>query len=391
MKLNIKNISLVLIIFIFGFAIGSGFQGTQGVDEPKDTDFTPFFESWDNIKNRFYFEGDVSFQDKKEELLYGAIQGMIKTLDDPYTSFLKPQEAKQLTEQLSGSYEGIGARVGIRDEVLTVISPLEGTPADEKGLSPGDKIIKVNDEATKDMSLTEAVAKIKGEEGTSVNLTIKRDREELEVEIVRQEIEIPTLEFKWLGEDNDIAYVKLYNFAENTPSRFKETAEKILNSDANKIIFDLRNNAGGYLPVCEKVGNFFIKEGELILKEDKASGIAREVESKGPGSFADFETAILINEGSASASEILAGAIKEQNGATIIGETSFGKGTVQEVVPLSDNSRLKLTIAHWLLPSGKSINENGITPDKKVEMSKEEELSPEDPQLDKAIEVLERY
>lgn len=391
MKLNIKNISLVLIIFIFGFAIGSGFQGTQGVDKPKDTDFSPLFEVWKNIKNSFYFEGDTSFQDKKDELLYGAIQGMVKTLDDPYTSFLKPQEAKQLTEQLSGSYEGIGARVGIRDEVLTVISPLKGTPADKKGLSPGDKIIKVNGETTKDMSLTEAVANIKGEEGTSVNLTIKRDGKELEVEIVRQKIKIPTLKFKWLGEDNDIAYVKLYNFAENTPSRFREITEKVLNSDTNKIILDVRNNPGGYLPVCEKVANFFIKEGELILKEAKASGEIHKIESKGPGSFADFETAILINKGSASASEILAGSIKEQNGATVIGETSFGKGTVQEVVPLSDDSQLKLTIAHWLLPSGKSINENGITPDKKIKMSKEEELSPKDPQLDKAIEVLERY
>ncbi len=291
---------------------------------------------------------------------------------------------------MSGSYEGIGAEIGIQDGILTVISPIKGTPAEAAGILPGDKILEINGEKTEEMTLTQATMKIRGKEGTEVNLKIKRDDQTLDFKIKRSKIDIPTLDFKMI--DGDIAYIQIYNFYEDATSLFKDAANKILNSKSDKIILDLRNNPGGYLNVATDIANFFIKEGNVILKEETDGGKVTEVFSKGPGAFANFKVVILINKGSASASEILAGAIKENNPQTtkIIGEKSFGKGTVQEVVSLSDKSSLKLTVARWLLPSGTSIDKNGISPDIEIVTSEEEAKAGKDPQLEKAIEEVSK-
>jgi len=390
MKVNLKNAFIFILVLIAGFWGGFFFNQKINFELREGFNFTPLFEGWQEVENKFYNFSPEKAQELKQRMLYGAIDGMIQSLGDPYSDFLTPEESLQFKEDMSGSYEGIGAEIGIQDGILTVISPIKGTPAEAAGILPGDKILEINGEKTEEMTLTQATMKIRGKEGTEVNLKIKRDDQTLDFKIKRSKIDIPTLDFKMI--DGDIAYIQIYNFYEDATSLFKDAANKILNSKSDKIILDLRNNPGGYLNVATDIANFFIKEGNVILKEETDGGKVTEVFSKGPGAFANFKVVILINKGSASASEILAGAIKENNPQTtkIIGEKSFGKGTVQEVVSLSDKSSLKLTVARWLLPSGTSIDKNGISPDIEIVTSEEEAKAGKDPQLEKAIEEVSK-
>ena len=392
MKFGSKDFFILFLVFIIGFLGGSLSSQNAETELVEGVDFTPFFEAWEQIENKFYFkeEEKQKSEEIKEKMLYGAIQGLVDGLGDSYSDFLTPDETLEFQENLTGAYEGIGAEIGIRDDILTVISPIKDTPAEAAGLQPGDKILKVDDESTQEMTLIQAVMKIRGEGGTEVNLEIKRKKEVLNIKIKRAKINIPTLDFEML--EGDIAYIQLYNFYEDAPLKFKETSQNILNSNGNKIILDLRSNPGGYLSAATDIGNFFIEKGKVIVKEDLGDKIIKETASHGPGAFSNFKIVVLINEGSASASEILAGAIKENNteNTTIIGKKSFGKGTVQEFVSLSDDSSLKLTVARWLLPSGKSIEEEGISPDIEVEITEKDIKEGKDPQLDKAIEVINR-
>jgi len=390
MKVNLKNTFIFILVLIAGSLGGYFFNQKVNFELREGFDFAPLFESWQEVESKFYNFSPEKAQELKQKMLYGAIDGMIQSLGDPYSDFLTPEESLQFKEDMSGSYEGIGAEIGIQDGILTVISPIKGTPAEAAGILPGDKILEINGEKTEEMTLTQATMKIRGKEGTEVNLKIKRDDQTLDFKIKRSKIDIPTLDFKMI--DGDIAYIQIYNFYEDATSLFKDAANKILNSKSDKIILDLRNNPGGYLNVATDIANFFIKEGNVILKEETDGGKVTEVFSKGPGAFANFKVVILINKGSASASEILAGAIKENNPQTtkIIGEKSFGKGTVQEVVSLSDKSSLKLTVARWLLPSGTSIDKNGISPDIEIVTSEEEAKAGKDPQLEKAIEEVSK-
>jgi len=387
MKLDLKFIFILTLILVIGFWTGYFFNQKLNVELQKGTDFTPFFEAWHEIETKFY-----NFSEKdKEKMLYGAIQGLVDSLGDPYSDFLSPEETSQFKEELTGSYEGIGAEIGIRDNVLTIISPIKGTPAEAAGLLPGDKILEVNGESTKKMSLTQAVMKIRGRRGTVVNLKIKRGDQIFNKKIVRAKIDIPTLDLTILK--NDIAYVQLYNFYEDAPSEFEKVYQEILNKNIKKIILDLRNNPGGYLSAAVDIGNFFIEKGRIIVKEDLGKGKVKEIKSKGPGTLSNLKIVILINKGSASASEILAGALKENypSNTKLIGERSFGKGTVQEFVPLKGGSSLKLTVAHWLLPSGKCIEGNGISPDIEVLEKKEDIEKGKDLQLERAIEELSKF
>jgi len=387
MKLDLKFIFILTLSLVIGFWTGYFFNQKLNVELQEGTDFTPFFEAWHEIETKFY-----NFSEKdKEKMLYGAIQGLVDSLDDPYSDFLSPEETSQFKEELTGSYEGIGAEIGIRDNVLTIISPIKGTPAEAAGLLPGDKILEVNGESTKKMSLTQAVMKIRGRRGTVVNLKIKRGDQIFTKKITRAKIDIPTLNFSILK--NDIAYVQLYNFYEDAPSEFEKVYQKILNKNIKKIILDLRNNPGGYLSSAVNIGNFFIEKGRVIVKEDLGKGKIKEIKSEGPGILSSLKIVILINKGSASASEILAGALKENypSNTKLIGERSFGKGTVQEFVPLKGGSSLKLTVAHWLLPSGKCIEGNGISPDIEVLEKKEDIEKGKDLQLERAIEELSKF
>jgi carboxyl-terminal processing protease len=291
---------------------------------------------------------------------------------------------------MSGSFEGIGAEVGIREGVLTVISPLEGNPAEKAGLKPKDKILEINGTSTADLTLDEAVNLIRGKKGTEVNLLIGRKSWEKpqEVGVTRGNIEIPIIE--WSIKENNIAYIEFYNFTENSPEEFRKIVNDVLERNPRGIVLDLRNNPGGYLNASIEIASWFLPAGEVVVMEDFGESEKKKYRSKGYGLLEEIPTAVLINEGSASASEILAGAVKPKDNVTVIGEQSFGKGSVQQLEDLKDGSSLKISIAKWLTPTGKNINEEGIEPEIKIERTSKDVEKMEDPQLDKAIEVLKQ-
>src|SRR3989344_1588591 len=275
---------------------------------------------------------------------------MAKSLGDPYTSFFNPEEARLFKQELAGSFEGIGVEIGIKKEQLTVIAPLKNTPGEKAGLKPGDQIVKIDGKSTFDISIEGAISQIRGKGGTPVTLTIFREgwQDVKDIKIIRETIQIPSV--AWELKDGDVAYISIYNFDQVLPSKFKKIAYEILSSPAKKIVLDLRNNPGGYLEVAQSVAGLFLKNGEVVTIEDFGGKKESKVyKTNGSGILSDYPTVVLINGGSASASEILAGALRDNKGIQLIGEKSFGKGSVQEVISLQDkNSFLKVTIAKWL-------------------------------------------
>lgn len=363
----------------------------QDLEAPEKINFSVFWETWRKVEQNFLEKEKIDYQ----KMVYGAITGMVKTLDDPYTTFFTPQQAKNFEEELSGKYEGVGMVVGIKDNQLTVISPFKGTPADNAGLKAGDKILKVGDTLTQELSIEEAVALIKGPRSTEVKLLIQRKdwQEPKEFVLKRDVITIPTLEWEIL--EGDIASIKIYQFNQILPSEFEKAALEILREGTKKLIVDLRNNPGGYLEVAQEIAGWFLKKGDVVTWQDMGKDKERKpYKAEGPSAFSQYPTVVLINEGSASASEILAGALRDQRGSKLIGEKSFGKGSVQEQIDLSDSSSLKITVAKWLTPNGHSIDKQGLEPDIKVSSSTSTEESgvtqedEEDIPLKKAIEIL---
>ena len=265
---------------------------------------------------------------------------------------------------------------------------MEGTPAQRAELRAGDKILKINDTETSDLTVDEAVNLIRGPKGTEVTLTIFREEwlKTKEIKLVRDVIEVPSL--KWEMKDENIAYIQLYQFSENASADFRKAAIEILESPAQKIILDLRNNPGGYLEVAQAISGWFLEKEKTVVIEDFGQGNKNEYKSQGPGTFSDYKVVILINQGSASGAEILAGALRDNRGILLIGEKSFGKGSVQELEKLKEGSSLKITVAKWLTPKGELITDVGLTPNIKVEMTEEDYNEGKDPQLEKAIEVI---
>jgi len=352
-----------------------------------EADFSVFWEAWRQLERHFLETEKIDYQ----KMVYGAAEGMVKSLGDPYTAFFSPKETDEFNEELSGKYEGVGMYVDIRDEQVTIVSPITGTPADKAGLKAGDVIVKVDGAFTADLSIEEAVRLIKGQEGTFVELLIQRQgwTEFKEFKVQRAKIKIPTLE--WEVVDNEIALVSMYQFNQILTNEFNKAALGILNSGIKKIILDLRNNPGGYLEVSQNLAGWFLEKGKVVVwQETRDEEEPREAyKSGGPGALKDFGIVVLINQGSASAAEILAGALRDHLGTKLVGEKSFGKGSVQEQINLADGSSLKVTIAKWLTPDGNLIDGEGLAPDIEVEMPPEEELEiGEDPQLEKAIEIL---
>ncbi|MFQ6049488.1 MAG: S41 family peptidase [Candidatus Paceibacterales bacterium] len=392
-KLNL--IFLVVVIFVsfgLGFWVGKE-QVVCPVCPPEELDFSLFWEAWHVLQEKFVDKEKFDAQ----KMIYGAISGMVKSLEDPYTIFFTPQETKRFIEDVKGTFEGVGMEIGIRKNQLQVIAPLEGTPAQRAGLRAGDKIMEIDGLMTADLTIEEAVNLIRGPRGTEVILTILRKEwgETKEIKIVRGVIAVPSLKWEILastgeagGKDNNIAYLKLYHFTEKASFDFGRAAFEILNSPAKKIILDLRNNPGGYLEIAQDIAGWFLEEGQIVVIEDFGQGDKIEHKAKGNGKFLDYKIIILINQGSASGSEILAGALRDNRGILLIGEKSFGKGSVQELEKLREGSSLKITIAKWLTPKGQLITDVGLEPDIKVEMTDEDYEEGRDPQLDKAIEVI---
>ncbi len=395
--LGIVAAILIGVTYYAGFSSGYSQTRTivvEGVIDPNSApvEFTSFWEVWSAIKNKYVDSQEVV---DNQELLYGAVRGLVGSLDDPYSVFLSPEDADKFNADISGKFEGIGAEIALDDNrQLVIVAPLEGTPAFKAGLKSGDAILNIDGDPTVGISLDGAVKAIRGPGGSTVVLTIGRDSWDVpqDISIVRETIEIPTILFKQFNYDGEegsgpIAYVRLYNFYDQAPRMFYKQALKITSLKSKGLVLDLRNNPGGYLDAAVSIGGWFVEKGDVIVTEEFQDESKNKIfRSSGPSLLKDMPVVVLINKGSASASEILAGALKEHNGTILIGETSFGKGTVQELVTLHDGSMLKLTIAHWVTPHGNIIQDNGISPN--IEIVDDEETE-EDEVLLRALRVLE--
>jgi len=385
-KKNLILIFLVGIIFI-SFGLGVFYGKSQVICQicpPEEIDFSLFWEAYHKVQERFVSPEKFDIQ----KMIYGAISGMVKSLGDPYTIFLDPEETKRFIEDVSGTFEGVGMEIGMKKGQLQVIAPLEGTPAQRAGLRAGDKIIKINNTLSTDLTIDEAVNLIRGPKGTEVVLTIYREEWETtkEIKIIRAVIEIPSLKLEL---KEDIAYLKIYQFSEKASFDFRKAAIEILDSPAEKIILDLRNNPGGYLVIAQDIAGWFLERGKIVVIENLGEVKGQKIyRAEGNALLLPYPMVILINQGSASGSEILAGALRDNRGLKIIGEKSFGKGSVQELEKLKGGSSLKITIAKWLTPKGQLITDLGLEPDLKVEMTEEDYEEERDPQLDKAIEII---
>ena len=382
---------LVITAFFVGSYFGQGKMQCE-VCQPQDIQFSLFWETYNTLKGRYLDQEKID----DTEILYGAISGMVNSLEDPYTVFMKPDNSKKFMEDISGAFEGVGMEIGIRDEILTVIAPLDGTPAQKAGLRSGDRILAVDEESTSGLSIDELVSKIRGPKGSVVVLTIMRDEWEgsQDFSISRGKIEVPSLvweRYDLNGEPSEkgtVAYLRIYHFTERVGLEFLKAATEIYLSDIDRIVLDLRNNPGGYLEMAQRIAGFFLERGEVVVIEDKGDS-RQELKAKGDGWFREYPVVVIINEGSASASEILAGALKEnREDVQLVGMKSFGKGTVQEMKGFNDGSSLKITIAQWLTPEGNTIHEEGLQPDVEIDFTEEDFEAGIDPQLQEAIELL---
>lgn len=331
---------------------------------------------------------------KVKDLIYGAIKGMMDTLDG-YSQFLDPESFQEITEETKGEFGGVGIEIGMRDSILTVISPIEDTPAFEAGIEAGDKIVKIDGEITREMTLNDAVKKLRGDPGTKVTLTVIREDNDklLDFTITRDIVKLKSIKEAKIIEGN-IGYIKLVEFQERTAKDLKHEIKRLKKDGATSLILDLRNNPGGLLEASVEVSDLFLKAGDMIVyTEGRDPEDRTEFKSKKEPDFAEIELVVLVNKGSASASEILAGALKDNRRALVIGVTTFGKGSVQTVIPLKDESAIRLTTAAYYTPSGKNLMDKGIDPDIYVKFIKEnksesEEDKPEE-KKDKVFEKVE--
>ncbi len=385
-------IFLVLASGVNGYYLGTQHPKTiivKGVDNIENgainnNDFGIFWQTWDIIKKNYLRTDQI----KNQDLVYGSAAGLVAALNDPYSIFLPPSDSKKFADDIRGAFGGIGAEIGTKGDFVVIIAPLKDSPAEKSGLKAGDKILEVNASSTINMGIEDVIKKIRGPRGTKVILTILSNGSDKpkKVEVVRDTIKVPTI--KWEMKDDKIAHLQLFSFNEAAPQLFVNALNEILAADARGLVFDLRNNPGGFLEVAVSMAGVFIENGKEVVAEEFASGKRNPFFSKGSAVLKDFPMIILINKGSASASEILAGAIRDHNGIKLLGEKSFGKGTVQELKELPDGSSVKITVAHWVLPKGGVIESNGLEPEVEIKITDEDIEAKRDPQLEKAIEIL---
>jgi len=394
-------VALVFILssFYFGTYIGHTQASTdttryllnKETDKPSDVDFAIFWKAWNALDQKYVATGTSTERVTSEERIYGAIKGMTEAMGDPYTVFFPPQESKEFEETISGNFEGVGMEVGIKDDVLTVISPLQGTPASRAGILTGDKILGIDKIATEGLSVDKSIDRIRGKEGTTVILTIQRGEDApFEVAVVRAVINIPTIEV--INRPDGVFVIRLFSFSRDSPRLFRNALREFSQTKSDKLIIDLRGNPGGYLEAAVDMASWFLPAGKVIVREDFSEGKDEEaLRSKGYDIFSDnLKLIVLINGGSASASEILAGALQDHKKAQVVGTKSFGKGSVQEVVSIDENTSLKVTVARWLTPNRVSISKEGIVPDVVVELTDEDVKNKYDRQLEEAVELLKQ-
>lgn len=425
--LTVLSLGLISIIFGAGVFVGTKIDVRSELDKVveignktsptpvADADFAPFWKTW-NIINEKYIDGvsgttvasgtkAISNQDR----VWGSISGMVKSLGDPYTVFMPPEEASQFQTDINGSFEGVGMEIGLKNDTLVVVAPLEGSPAQKAGIRSGDKILKINDVLSNGLTVEQAVKKIRGPKGTKVSLSIVHPGGEkvVEITIERDTINLPVLELgdrkinatstvASIGENKNglrpdgIFVIRLFNFTAPTPEAFRNALKKFAESGSDKLLLDLRGNPGGYLEAAVDMASWFLPSGKVVVKEvTSRSGAEKIHRSLGYDIFTDkLKFAILVDKGSASAAEILAGALQQNGVAKLVGEKTFGKGSVQELIPVTDDTFVKVTIAKWLTPDGTSISEHGLTPDFVVSIKEEDIKAGKDPQAERAAKFL---
>lgn len=349
----------------------------------KDVNFDQFWQVWNIVKTKYVRQpiSDVS-------MFYGSVAGMVASLGDPYSVFFEPQTAKEFSNDLAGTLEGIGAEIGIKQNVITIITPLADSPAEAAGLKPGDQIWAIDKTDTAGMAVDYAVKLIRGKSGTKVTLTVMRDDfdKPKDFTITRAQIVIKSVEWHMV-EGKNIAYLRISQFSDKTTAEFDKAVKNIIGKQPKGLILDLRGNPGGYLDAAVEVAGDWIKDG-VVVYEQFTDEIKDEYRANGKARLLNIPTIVLVNGGSASAAEILAGALQDKALAKLVGEKTFGKGSVQDYETFKDGSALKITIAEWLTPNGRNINKEGIAPDIEVKYTEEDYTKGVDPQLDKAVELL---
>ncbi len=398
-------IALALVVGAAGFAVGlvAGTKGSAravsaltGNGAPENVDLDPLWAAWQAINEKFVPAAVAtsslaasSTTDPTEKRVWGMIQGLAGSLDDPYTYFLPPVEQKQFEDDMSGAFEGVGMEIAVRDQVLTIVSPLKGSPAERAGLKAGDKIFEIDGETTRGLDITTAVSRIRGEKGTAVKFLIAREGEPetKEYSVIRDVINVPIVTTKWKG---NVFVIELATFTANSPALFRSALREFVESGATRLVIDDRGNPGGYLDAAVDMASWFLPAGKVVVSEDYAGHRENVIHrSRGYDIFSEnLRLVILTDRGSASASEILALALKSHGKATLVGNATFGKGSVQELVDITPDTALKLTVARWLGPNGEHIPHSGIIPDVEVSISEEDVKAEKDPQMDKALELL---
>lgn len=348
-----------------------------------DVDFKQFWEAWRLLKEKYYQQ---PLTDKS--LFYGALAGLAESTGDPYTTYFEPQGATEFQQALSGKFQGIGAEIGLKDGALQIVSPLTGSPAERAGLRAGDLIVKIDGLETQGMGVDKAVTLIRGAKGTKVILNIFRSSEKKpprDVTIVREEILIKSVQYKMLPDQ--IGYINITHFNEDTAENFDEAVREITKKQPKGIVLDLRNDPGGFLETSLQVAGEWVGDA-IVVKERKQGKIIGELRGTGKGRLRNLPTVVLVNEGSASASEIVAGALQDAEQATLVGTKTFGKGSVQDYQNFDDGSAIKITIAEWLTPKERTINKTGLEPNVVVDRTEQDYESNRDPQLERAVAIL---
>ena len=390
-RLNQKTVTIITIILagvlIFTSGIGAGYFLTTYLVPSERAEyenvFQSFYQAW-NIIHTQYLEQPVD----DIALIQGAIKGMMDSLGDPYTAYMNPEEYAEQNAPLQGEYTGIGAWVDTSGDALVFISPMPGSPAEAAGIQPGDIVIMIDGEDVRSVEPDLVLKKILGPEGTLVNITIEREGQDepIEMEIERAVISIPTVDHELLK--NEVGYIRLYSFSANSASEFSSAFTDLLEEGASSLIVDLRSNSGGYVETAVEITSYFIDSGTILIEEWGDETRDEYLASEEPID-SEIPLVVLVDGGSASASEIMAGALQDYDRGTLIGTTTFGKGLIQNWIPLvNDNGAIRVTIARWLTPEEQQIQGNGLTPDIVVEFSEEDIQNAKDVQLDAALDYL---
>ncbi len=395
-KTWLRNLIAVVVIAGIAFSAGASYGRKGLVFEPKDfkilnqkdkvedVDYTLLWDAIRTVSDN-YIERPVD----QQKILYGAVQGAVSAAGDEYTEFFDPEELQSFKTDLKGTFEGIGAEIGKKNGNIMIVAPLDESPAKRAGILANDVIVQVDGEITSNWSVDEAVKKIRGQKGTKVTLTLFREgrAKTFDVTITREQISVKSvkLEFKTVGAKN-IAVLTVSRFGDDTRSLFDGAVNSILSRKVDGLVLDLRNNPGGYLQTSVDVASDWVAEGKLVVNEQRGDDSSIPYNSLGYGRLKNIKTVVLINGGSASAAEILAGALQDYKIVPLIGEKSFGKGSVQELFDLPDNSAVKITVAKWITPGGKNLHKDGLTPDIEVKRTEDDINASKDPQLDKALE-----